>query len=79
MASVSKSQIYRELSMQEIAVNSIGALTGSERMDGCIAALQLKAKRRLSHIVSNLFSSRSLNNELVVVGLVVVIILRTSG
>ena len=79
MASVSKSQIYRELRMQETAVNLIGARTGSERTDGRIAKLQTDANRQFGRVTGNLFSGRSVFNELVVVSLLIVIILRTGG
>ena len=70
----------RELRMQETAVNLIGliARTG-ECTDGRIAKLQTGAKRQFGRVTGNLFSGRPVFNELVVVSLVVVIILRTGG
>jgi hypothetical protein len=65
--------------MRDTEVNSIGALTGGERTDGWIARLQTRAKRQLGHVVSPLFSNRSPFNELVIVSVVSILILRGSG
>jgi hypothetical protein len=79
MASAPKSQGHCELRMQDTEINSIGALTGSERPDGWIATLQTRAKRQLGYVASHLFSSRSPLVELVIVSLVSILILRGSG
>jgi hypothetical protein len=64
--------------MRYTEVNSIEALTGSERPDGWIATLRTKAKRQLGYVASHLFSSGPFC-ELVVVSLVSILILRRSG
>jgi len=64
--------------MRDTEVKAIGALTGSERLDGWIATLETRAKRQLGHVASNLFSSGPFC-ELVVVSLVSILILRRSG
>jgi hypothetical protein len=78
MASAQKSQGSCELRMRDTEVNSIGALNENGRRDGCIATLQTKAQRG-GCVALDMSSSRSLFNDPVVVSLVSILILRSSG
>jgi hypothetical protein len=65
--------------MRDTETHSIGALTGSERPYGYIAKLQTMVKLQLVCVGSHLLSSRSLLGEFLVVVVVSIILLRSSG
>jgi len=64
--------------MQDTEVKSFGARTGSRQFTGWIATHQRWAKRHLGHVASRLFSSGPIGG-LVVVSIVSIFLLRTSG
>ena len=63
--------------MRDATGKSIGTQASDARMDGRVAKLQTKVK--LPCVASRLFSSRPQFNALVVVNIVSIILLRSSG
>ncbi len=74
-----KSQSSCELGMQDKADKSIGALSANGRADRQVATLRTKVKLQLDSVASRLVSSRSPLGKLLVVVVVSIILLRSSG
>jgi len=64
--------------MRDRATNSSRALAGSERPYGYVARFQ-SVKRETARVTSHLLSSRSLLGEFVIVNIVSIILLSSSG
>jgi len=64
--------------MRDRATNSSRALAGSERLYGHVARLQ-SVKPETAYVTSHRLSSRSLLGELVIVNIVSIILLSSSG